>query len=658
MSRRAVPFTLLSQDSAWDGKRQWQTFCSATRICPSEAVLFVKINEEDRATAQLGIVQPIGGSLWALGKLSKSARIRDIKSIEDKDGMETCEQGEALLPGEGILETFFRRCTLEPAWNTTGRTGSRLELTPSGARTPGPAKKIAPVLVEERDPLQFLRTRYMQALYDPKELLAYFAKSVVSRVRSLCKESSTGNKKAYVAAATSVFWSRVADWATLDARYDRLWPDELDAEHKEYRERWHATLTELERADVAGQLRDLKARETQLMVVLLLETLAMQRKYGDDTKTKDETAAEPQQAKPKPKPKAKPGLVRKKKKAAPAKEPVDSAPETTERNGPSAEDLLEMLFDRLCIWQTVSEEIVAATDRQQNGSADSTGKLVAPKDKVLQFCKDVVLPFYGSRLPDKTKELARKARGLSGRAARHHSAPPVSQRDDPVDPVEPVAPSQTLSQSLSQSQSQALSQGPASDDLHKPAPRLATKTHSRGGIQAAKSTQQQRRQVEVSFAAAPIRKEHLQEELETAIKAISKPNRMLATRELSGMRKPFPPARSKSQPVVHVAATPVARRSVVLPHYTEAETSVISTPSARREKTVASPVAVQTPAQPDEPEAIASSSPLAVRTPSTGSKRRAPAAFSPHITSPIARRKLDLGASRVPLSPMTEDPTN
>jgi hypothetical protein len=314
-----------------------------------------------------------------------------------------------------------------------------------------------------------------------------------------------------------------------------------------------------------------------------------------------------------------------------------------------------MLFDRLCIWQSVSQELAAVTGGEEKtavgGHAGAPGAGSA-KDKVLQFCLEIVLPFYGSRLPEKTKTLVKKARGLSARALRQNNISGVANAPFPSQSAgkeEPSAPKQGQSE-----ESQAFSSGKPGDETQTS--RLATKTHSRGGIQVAKSTQQQRRQVEVSFSAAPIRREQLQEELETAIKAVSKPNRMLATREMCGLRKPpLPPARSRSQPIIHVAATPSGRRSIVLNEFTDNRTNeVIETPPKRP---VASSATIHTPATHAEPGTIVSSSPLAIRTPSTGSKRTAGTAFLPLPVSPIARRKLNLTASRAPVSSAIEDVT-
>lgn len=115
-----------------------------------------------------------------------------------------------------------------------------------------------------------------------------------------------------------------------------------------------------------------RARETQLQIILSLETLALESL----------ATSQPIEKSP-PIDVMEAGDGSQDKKKNPAKKPQDLSM------------LLDLLIDRLCIWQSMSVDETKASngeDRSASQHGAAAAAKTAGKDHLRQFCVDVVLP--------------------------------------------------------------------------------------------------------------------------------------------------------------------------------------------------------------------------------------------------------------------------
>lgn len=139
------------------------------------------------------------------------------------------------------------------------------------------------------------------------------------------------------------------------------------------------------------QISRLRSRETQLQMILILEILAL-----ESTKTASNSIDS-----------ALPGL--------PGEDPhADLSKEETpkKRNKHNLPVLLEVHADRLSIWQSTSFEEIKMLDESQSGAHTSEQKPSrSTSDPLRDFCVDIIVPFFSSRLPEQCDSLNRKLGG-------------------------------------------------------------------------------------------------------------------------------------------------------------------------------------------------------------------------------------------------------
>ncbi|KAK9475031.1 DNA replication regulator SLD3-domain-containing protein [Dipodascopsis tothii] len=277
--------------------------------------------------------------------------------------------------------------------------------------------------------VRHMQTTYFETLYGLKIPLAVFAKSKLVRFAVLC------NNDAQVIADT--LERLVASVNETEYKY-KQWLDQVLDEIAAHRLRQAQpgaadpadvslfepavsmagstvglTAVDLERQHIfrwatsdmnlgdarsrRAKIAELKTRETYLQIIILLEVLAQRRLLHKDDSPKKS----------------------KKRKA----------------DGPIGHELqLHILFDRLYIWQTVASAMSL--------DSPSTSRPEEPPDAVREFCMEVVVPFYGARLPKVTRGLVKKcASAINGVSPR---------RKKPRPPTTPTArrPS-TLSEEVS-----------------------------------------------------------------------------------------------------------------------------------------------------------------------------------------------------------------
>ncbi|KAL4976804.1 DNA replication regulator SLD3-domain-containing protein [Aspergillus desertorum] len=446
--------------------------------------------------------------------------------------------------------------------------------------------------------LNGLREQYLQALYVSKASVAYFAKGPLPRCRAAFQapEATAGSLSELV----GFYRGAILTAKKMDLKFRQILPavlhdivlsisdDEaaprkrkskknslgrngLYPEEPEYIRKWwkDRAMTETggsceisRDAEIKKHVSDLRLRETQLQILLILETIALETAAADEAKKAgQEEATDASQKKPK---------------------------------GKKAQDLdvmLELHLDRLCIWHAVSFDNAPVSESQASGSAQQSAK--GGSDAMRDFCTEVIIPFYASRLPDRCKSITRKL-GVSGSTI---PAPPRSTKKPRKEPgtAERNASHKsrrTLQRVLTDEQGSSHSRSQPSlnrsitapsqiESKRETTPLLPTlSTSVRGGIQKAKRAEN--REVDL-FAVARQHETKLKrvqmladqkKELDAAILALRKPNRELVAKDIAqdaekraaSSRKPKNPVRNPLGQGVQVMATPskVRKRDAVV----------------------------------------------------------------------------------------------
>lgn len=272
-------------------------------------------------------------------------------------------------------------------------------------------------------------------------------------------------------------------------------------------------------AQTKKHVGDLRLRETQLQILLILEAISLEVAVAEEAKAKEsQDAADAKKSKP--------------------KKPQD------------LHVLLELHLDRLCIWHAVSAEEATVPDSAKADNPLSGKK--AESDVVRDFCTEVIIPFYAARLPDKCKIITRKF-GVSGAISpqtKHSKRAPRAQPGTAVRREQPQKSRRTLHRVLTDEQSTSQSRPslhrsnttPTYPDSKRESmePLLPMLNASvRGGIQKAKRAEN--RQVDLNAAArqseTKLKKVQLladqKKELDAAIHALRKPNRELVAKDIA-----------------------------------------------------------------------------------------------------------------------------
>lgn len=412
-----------------------------------------------------------------------------------------------------------------------------------------------------------LKTSYMDALYVSKASVAYFAKGPLTRSRNaqyiaprdLCsfyrdrilpikkidhkyRESFPMMVRAF-GGPTSDNESAEGVKAVKKTRSKKkklgrngLWPEEEGA-IKQWWSGRAATdvgpgIKETVDEEMKRLITDLRLRETQLQILLILETIVLESTKPDKvdaTSTSTDTSATSNKVKRE------------------AKKPQD------------LKTLLDLHLDRLCIWQAVSTDVSFAKAKEQQANSSSVKR--ASADAVRDFCTEVIVPFYASRLPEQCKAITHK---LGGPPIASPPRPPMQKSHStsqilpgsaikrPLPPKQPPAKQpRTLQRVLTDdkialqarsgvpSLSRSSTAPGAQRDVQSREPSLPPKLTSRGGIQAARRMDNR----EVDLVA--VAKQHeskvrrlnrmmeQKKELDEAIQTIRKPNRDLVSKELA-----------------------------------------------------------------------------------------------------------------------------
>ncbi|KAJ5370514.1 uncharacterized protein N7496_006606 [Penicillium cataractarum] len=457
------------------------------------------------------------------------------------------------------------------------------------------------------DLLNGMREHYLQALYISKTSLAYFAKGPLTRCRTAfqtpgpehtqtpghlidfyreavlaAKKMDLKYRESLPASVREAVLAVSDDEAALTKKRktkkklgkNGLYPEEDEFVRKWWKDRSMVEASTQEgsrEAETKKHISDLRLRETQLQILLILEVMALESTLIEKNSLESATPAGEETNTPKKR----------------TKKPQD------------LNVLLELHLDRLCIWHAVSmEESTAADSAKASSFTDghNSGKKVE-SDAVRDFCTEVVIPFYASRLPDKCKLITRKF-GVSGGispAAKKTQSSSKSRRPEPGSDVrreppvqrprrslqrvltdERAAASQIRHPSLSRSKTAPTRHDTKRDSLEPMLPTVMSGS-VRGGIQIKRV---ENREIDLNAAArqheSKLRKVQMladqKKELDNAIQTLRKPNREVVARDIAedaskrmstgggSSRKSKNPVRNPLGEGVQVMATPRGNR--------------------------------------------------------------------------------------------------
>lgn len=279
---------------------------------------------------------------------------------------------------------------------------------------------------QPQDALQELTKHYLEALYLSRTSLAYFAKGPLSRARAAWsgagKETDLPGLAAFLRASiltSSVMDKKFRDHIlnsikTLPLSNDQP-PERGSDKAKKKRRKWVAKRDKsgffVDEQDMVGRwwrLHDdvddcsssesfdallrqrlirLRTRETFLQIILTLEVLALEAALpactgeGQTLQFSDSRHADP-------------GLPR-----TPSKR-------LTSKKAHNLPTQLEALLDKLCIWHSLESQSPAKAV-----NPDTSVNSEEPNDELRNFCIEVVIPFYSSRVPNYSATVNKKFGG-------------------------------------------------------------------------------------------------------------------------------------------------------------------------------------------------------------------------------------------------------
>ncbi|KAK2754255.1 hypothetical protein FQN54_007134 [Arachnomyces sp. PD_36] len=453
--------------------------------------------------------------------------------------------------------------------------------------------------------LERLRGQYLEALYVSNTSVGYFAKGPLSRSRTSFQQLSGNGGPEQLADVANIYRDGILPMKKLDLKYRETLPniinslpaplpdDEPAIHAKPSRKRKSKKKNKLGRnalypeeeplveiwwrnrhpadaslpmgsskqAEMRHYIADLRLREMQLQILWILETIAIEASI---------------QGNPTPSAAGESSSSTKKGKA---KKPED------------LNVLLELLLDRLCIWHTVSfEEFLSADGTSLRGKNGSSGGKVEV-DKLRDFCTEVIIPFYASRLPEQCKIINHKLGGPSAVSPVRQKRPqskraPQVQPGAPVQRTRPLNPRRALQRVLTDEKTTLRGRTPSltrsntaptvPELKREPSEPASLHASFRGGIQNSKRFDN--REVDLNTTAkhheAKLRRMNKlmeqKKELDSAIDRLRKPNRKLVAKDFvdsveqrsttSKSRKSKNPMRNPLGQGVQVMVTPRGNR--------------------------------------------------------------------------------------------------
>ncbi|KAK6531343.1 hypothetical protein TWF281_008154 [Arthrobotrys megalospora] len=277
-----------------------------------------------------------------------------------------------------------------------------------------------------------LRQQYYSLLYTSKSSLQYFPKTSLSRARVtfptngespasrldllLCLENMVVSvdecDEKYRAGIREVSNARRAqgiatDQMTNDQLESAIVPPKCLRDNEiKYVLKWLRSLSDddgpvrsLEQEDVHLQkcTTDLRSRETELQIIVILEILAIKSNLSEEKMKEYE--------------KMKKAADQRKRRREKAEQSDNKDKKKKRKKKMDLLVLLDLLVDRLCIWNSIGtgEEPKSAQPKQKDA-----------KDRLKHFCIEIVTAFYSSRLPSLCDDIRCKCTGKIKQARKEH----------------------------------------------------------------------------------------------------------------------------------------------------------------------------------------------------------------------------------------------
>ncbi|KAI7010459.1 hypothetical protein D0869_12636 [Hortaea werneckii] len=480
------------------------------------------------------------------------------------------------------------------------------ENEPSESQPAEPTHSPMPTMTAT-DVLQDLTKHYLDALYLSRTSLAYFTKGPLSRARAAFTTAPDTPNDLRPSELIAFLRDAVLSMNVMDKKYrdtlpaqikdlpaldlgspdhaektqkkrkPKKWKAKRDklglfSDEKEYVEKWWRehdesvnssapNLGETIEAGLKRRLPRLRSRETYLQLVLALEVLALEASLPASEQQPQDSAArslnvETQGAD------SQDGTAAKKAKA---KKPMDLPA------------LLDTLVDRLSIWHSL--EGLSPAKKSTEGEASTGVPGNAANDELRDFCIEVIIPFYISRIPQHAVAVNKKLGGPSAPtpvkrksassrkpgepASRQHQQHQQAPDKKPRNPLSRVASEARGAQSQRGSSSHgvpSLSRSATDSDAllthikrensQTPTPELSTipaanvpaprkrsglaHSYSQTNIAGAGRTREfDPSALNRTNEAKAKKKAEMESKLQEAISALRKPNRSLATKEVA-----------------------------------------------------------------------------------------------------------------------------
>jgi hypothetical protein len=379
------------------------------------------------------------------------------------------ERDSSMLP----MPSLDMRTVSHQAVEYTNRGGVVVPGRPDAQDIPDPEDALDTVpsatVQSPQDTLQELAKHYLEALYLSRTSLAYFTKGALSRARAAASSSSKAdsNAEGRITIADLVDFLRQSILAsvTMDKKYrdaitgmikefpvisptddspkapkkrkKRKWKPKRDkngffVDEQELVERWwqetdHDEFPGTETADTVlrKRLARIRNRETFLLIILCLEVLALEASLSTEDQKRQETtrldlelqgAGETQQDDTQA-------------TSAGATKPAKS------KKKQNLTALLETLLDKLTIWYSL-ESHSPLKARQGTNSTDNDQP--RENDELRNFCVEVIMPFYISRIPQHANAVNKKLGGPSAPSPVKRKSSSKSTKEPPRKPGEPA----------------------------------------------------------------------------------------------------------------------------------------------------------------------------------------------------------------------------
>ena len=498
---------------------------------------------------------------WQTPSIISSA---DLNQVDGNSTLAVPEERPSLSFDVGMKSTSRNTChlltTVSNGVAPTDRNGSLIE----------PKRES---LQDIETVLENIKVQYQEALYASKASLAYFAKGPLSKARAFFQQPEAPSpdyshivafirpmiltlplmdKKYRETVPSSIKelpfdLASDEDGASLLASMSkrrkknsaRIGKNGLYAGEELHVARWWmrkdlsdvaCDVPEAREDYVRNTLLEQRSRETQLQIILVLETLALE---SSASKTPNPNVV----------------VVDEEETSAQVRDQMGGKVKKVQ----NLDKLLDLLIDRLSIWQSmVTEDAKTSKGESKVVQHRQSPPKARPKTNQLhQFCVDVVIPFYGARLPEKSALVCQKLGGpkdsspkrpklIKPASTNAHSVRPGSSTSH----SQPRRPRQTLERVLTDQRPGPGRQMPSlSRSTTEPSlPRLKRETSEAllstiplNRVQMPKGFSQREVDLHANSQAAEAKrskKAKVDEELQSAIAALKKPNARMAVKEL------------------------------------------------------------------------------------------------------------------------------